>query len=344
MRCNVARVVAGAWKSWKSGGFRGPPPNFGGTWLQLNWRNDWKLLLDGVVSIRALNRRIRLRYTTGDPLLRTLLEARGDHRLHGALLVHRPRGWYLDIRVVLKERPSYIPATPIGVDRGVACLAVARAIGSKPLIIRGGRIKSSREYHQRLRARLQAKGTRPAHRLIKKASRHERRYFLDQARSAARLIVNYALGFERPVLVLEDILGIQKANKRVSRGRAGSRLRFSLNTWAYARLFECISCASEDSGVLLAFVSPAWTSRTCPRCGDARDGNRRGATFRCGYCGYQNHADVVGATNLARRWLHEHAPQPWGRVNGPDGCEERGHVPDRGGLIFDAQAAQIGLC
>src|SRR5207247_9078823 len=88
-------------------------------------------------------------------------------------------------------------------------------------------------------------------------------------------------------------------------------------------------------GVPLVVVNPAWTSRTCPKCGDARAENRRDAWFHCGHCGYMNHADVVGATNLARRWLHEHAPQPWGSVNGPN---ER-VIADHAKVWTDAQAA-----
>ena len=51
-------------------------------------------------------------------------------------------------------------------------------------------------------------------------------------------------------------------------------------------------------GYLIA-VPPHNTSRTCPCCGHISKENRRSqAQFACVACGYQNHADVVGAINV----------------------------------------------
>ncbi len=51
-------------------------------------------------------------------------------------------------------------------------------------------------------------------------------------------------------------------------------------------------------GHLIA-VPPHNTSRTCPCCGHISKENRRSqAQFACVACGYQNHADVVGAINV----------------------------------------------
>ena len=54
-------------------------------------------------------------------------------------------------------------------------------------------------------------------------------------------------------------------------------------------------------GHLIA-VPPHNTSRTCPACGHVSKENRRSqAQFACVACGYQNHADVVGAINVLER-------------------------------------------
>jgi putative transposase len=54
-------------------------------------------------------------------------------------------------------------------------------------------------------------------------------------------------------------------------------------------------------GHLIA-VPPHNTSRTCPACGHISKENRRSqAQFACVACGYQNHADVVGAINVLER-------------------------------------------
>ncbi len=54
-------------------------------------------------------------------------------------------------------------------------------------------------------------------------------------------------------------------------------------------------------GHLIA-VPPHNTSRTCPCCGHISKENRRSQSqFACVACGYQNHADVVGAINVLER-------------------------------------------
>ena len=52
-----------------------------------------------------------------------------------------------------------------------------------------------------------------------------------------------------------------------------------------------------QGGMLLA-VPPQLTSQTCPACGHvSRDNRQSQAKFLCIDCGYENHADVVGAIN-----------------------------------------------
>ena len=56
-----------------------------------------------------------------------------------------------------------------------------------------------------------------------------------------------------------------------------------------------------SGGILLA-VPPHNTSRTCPCCGQISKENRlTQAKFLCVDCGYENHADVVGAINVLER-------------------------------------------
>lgn len=56
-----------------------------------------------------------------------------------------------------------------------------------------------------------------------------------------------------------------------------------------------------NGGMLLA-VPPHHTSQTCPSCGHVSKDNRQTqASFLCVDCGYENHADVVGAINILER-------------------------------------------
>lgn len=72
--------------------------------------------------------------------------------------------------------------------------------------------------------------------------------------------------------------------------------------WSFnqLRLFLSYKCAL--AGVRMVAVDPRDTSRTCLRCGHASRTNRRSQSeFLCESCGFADHADHVGAVNVARR-------------------------------------------
>ena len=63
-----------------------------------------------------------------------------------------------------------------------------------------------------------------------------------------------------------------------------------------------LDCKLAWRGGHLIAVPPHNTSRTCPAWGQVAADNRRSqAQFACVKCGYQNHADVVGAINVLER-------------------------------------------
>jgi putative transposase len=59
----------------------------------------------------------------------------------------------------------------------------------------------------------------------------------------------------------------------------------------------------QEKGVTHETVQPAYTSQTCPSpgCGYVDKRNRHGEKFRCHWCGFKRHADVVGARNIGGR-------------------------------------------
>ncbi|MFD4950012.1 RNA-guided endonuclease InsQ/TnpB family protein, partial [Streptomyces sp. NPDC058409] len=61
---------------------------------------------------------------------------------------------------------------------------------------------------------------------------------------------------------------------------------------------------AESAGREVIAVDPRNTSRTCPECGHTAKENRPAQEkFHCVSCGHQEHADVVGATNVLRAGL-----------------------------------------
>lgn len=73
------------------------------------------------------------------------------------------------------------------------------------------------------------------------------------------------------------------------------------------------------AGGVLEMVPPHHTSQTCPQCDFVSPGNRRSqALFRCGACGFEDHADLVGALNVLRRAGHAQIA-----CSGPQGSESQ---------------------
>ena len=93
------------------------------------------------------------------------------------------------------------------------------------------------------------------------------------------------------------------------------------------------------SGGLLITVPPQNTSRTCPCCGHVSADNRRTQTrFRCMECGFEEHADVVGAINILSRGMQIRGIKGGAR---PDGLwiepHERSEAGTRRSVSLEAQ-------
>ena len=72
------------------------------------------------------------------------------------------------------------------------------------------------------------------------------------------------------------------------------------------------------NGGWLVKVPPQNTSRTCPACGlIAKENRKTQAQFRCVECGFEEHADLVGAINIKRAGLARFACEVSGAVMPP---------------------------
>lgn len=92
---------------------------------------------------------------------------------------------------------------------------------------------------------------------------------------------------------------IEQPGEKVSQKRALNRAIIDQGWGEFRRQLEYKMAWC--GGVLLA-VPPHHTSQTCPCCGHVSKDNRQSqASFLCVDCGYENHADVVGAINVLAR-------------------------------------------
>jgi len=99
---------------------------------------------------------------------------------------------------------------------------------------------------------------------------------------------------EIKILLLERLKNVKK-NKRGKFSRKANRL---LAMWQYAKVTKKLEQRCEEEGVLLKFKAPWKTSQHCPLCGKIASENRKADRFKCIACGFEEHADIVGAMNL----------------------------------------------
>ena len=115
--------------------------------------------------------------------------------------------------------------------------------------------------------------------------------------------------------VMEDLLfkGKKKRSKTFRRRN---------NNWAYKHLANRLVQHGELEGFQVIKVDPAYTSQTCPECKYVDKENREGDRFICKKCGYNNHADIVGAINILERVSQAHSV--------PESCIEKERVYNDG--------------
>lgn len=84
---------------------------------------------------------------------------------------------------------------------------------------------------------------------------------------------------------MENLYHIQKKKNHDSK----------VSTWSYYRLMKFIEYKAKIEGIQVKLINPYFTSQRCPNCQSLNKPNNR--TYSC-VCGYNQHRDIVGATNI----------------------------------------------
>jgi IS605 OrfB family transposase len=179
----------------------------------------------------------------------------------------------------------------LGVDLGLANIAT----DSDGTVHQGKAMKAVRFRLRKLRAKLQAKGTKSTRRHLKKLAGKEQRFAKDVNHTLSKHIVAKAKDTARGI-ALEELTHICK------RVTARKPQRSTLHSWSFAQLRTFIEYKAKQLGVPVVAVDPRNTSRTCPCCGYIDKANRPNqASFSCVECDYSGHADSIAAFNIGRR-------------------------------------------
>ena len=247
----------------------------------LSWR-----LPDQTVSIWTVNGRLRIPFVCGERQLLLLQTRQGESDLG----LYKGM-FFLSAACEVDEPKSVDVEGALGVDLGVINIAV----DSDGQVHSASHINNVRHRHRRLRAKLQAKGTRSAKRKLKRLSGKERRFAKDTNHCISKKLVAKAKDTNRAI-ALEDLGGIRK---RVTVRRSQ---RATWHSWAFFQLRSFVTYKAKRLGVPVFLVDPRNTSRTCPACGHVDKTNRpTQSKFSCVVCGFAGLADHIAAVNISRR-------------------------------------------
>ncbi|GGN65989.1 transposase [Actinoplanes lobatus] len=260
----------------------------------LSWQYDTR-----TVSIWTVGGRVKNLAFTGSP---DQLKALATLPVGECDLVHRDGMWFLYASVEVPEPDLIDPAGFLGVDMGIVNIAY----DSDGTRYAGAKLNGYRRRQQRLRQRLQAKGTQSAKRLLARRRRKEARHAANTNHVIAKTIVTEAARTGRGIAV-EQLTGIR------DRVRLRKPQRVTLSSWSFHQLGTFLAYKARRAGVPLAEVDPRYTSQTCNRCGHRDKRNRLNQeTFTCRSCGVVAHADHNAALNIAHR-----GAESWGAVSRP---------------------------
>lgn len=269
----------------------------------LSWQYD-----AGTVSMWTITGRIR-----GVPFVCSpgALKMLSGYRKGETDLIRRDGSWYL---IATCEIPAAElntqPSGFLGVDLGIANIATTSDEGET---FAGEKLNKYRRRMMRVRAELQARGTKSAKRKLKKRARREARHATHINHVISKRIVTEAERTGRGI-GLEDLTGIRE------RVRLRKPQRVALHSWAFAQLAAFVKYKAERAGVPFVQVDPAYTSQTCSWCGHTEKANRpTQELFACRSCGVVAHADHNAARNIAARAEHV-----WAAINQPHAADTSG--------------------
>ncbi len=238
--------------------------------------------------------------------------ARLDRARGQADLILREGTFYLYVTVDLPSAPPCEPTDVLGVDLGIAQLAV----DSDGEAHTGEGVRQCRRKHSRLRAGLQKAGTKSAKKHLRRLRRRESRYQRDINHVISRHLVQKALVGQK-ALAIENLSGIRERTQATVR----KTQRYERLSWAFAQLRGFIAYKCEAAGIPLIIIDPRNTSRTCLACGHCAKENRRNQSeFLCVECGFQANADFVGSVNIRRKGLEARAELSGGLWSQANAC------------------------
>ncbi len=217
--------------------------------------------------------------------------------------------WFMSIQTQREvSQPTLTATTAIGVDVGVANFAaLSSGIFIEPLASFKKYEKGLAKYQRRMSYKVKFsnnwKKEKARVNQIHSDIANARKDFLHK--TTTTICKNHAL------VCIEDlqIRNMSKSSKGTIENpgknvKAKSGLNKAILDQGWGEFRRQLEYKMAWSGGMLIAVPPQYTSQTCPnfQCGHIAKENRKTQShFKCVSCGYENHADTVGAINILER-------------------------------------------
>ena len=155
----------------------------------------------------------------------------------------------------------------VEIDRGLRFLASCYDEQGKTLFYNGQKVLRKRRKYKKLRAQLQAKGTKSAKRRLKKIGQRENRWMSDVNHCLTKTLIDHY--GSNTIFALEDLTDVRFATEKSSKDR-----RYEMVSWAFYQFEQFLTYKANLNSSAVVKVPAKYTSQHCPQCGRLRKENR----------------------------------------------------------------------
>lgn len=203
--------------------------------------------------------------------------------------------WYIHLSATtaIPEFEAEQAVHVVGIDRGLRFLAACYDEKGKSILFSGQKILRKRRKYKKLRAELQAKGTKSAKRRLKKIGQRENRWMSDvNHRLTKTLIDHYG---SNTIYALEDLTDVRFATEKSPKDQ-----RYEMVSWAFYQFEQFLTYKANLNSSAVVKVPAKYTSQRCPKCGRIHKDNRDHELhlYTCDKCGYKSNDDRLAAMNI----------------------------------------------
>ena len=199
-----------------------------------------------------------------------------------------------------------------GVDLGEIHAITACAENGNSVIITGRKLRSIHRLRNKLISKIQkAQSKCKKHSRHWKKLQHKKRYILSKSHhqvenkthEITKNFVDWCVENEIKHVFCGNPEGVERntsAKKKINHAQNKKKIRKrkvsqKLSNWNFGKIMEILEYKLNAKGIKFEKINEAYTSQTCPNCGQRHKTNNR--NYHCS-CGYHAHRDVVGAHNI----------------------------------------------